>query len=63
LSCQSRDNEALRLGLAFYCIMEPDKRQLIVDLAESYARDSPAIEGQPNFKVLSNRRASKKKPH
>jgi hypothetical protein len=42
--------------------MEPDQRQIVVDLAESYARDSPAIEGKPNFQVLSNRKASKKKP-
>ena len=29
--------EALRLTLAFYCIMEPQKRAIILALAERYA--------------------------
>jgi hypothetical protein len=31
------DEEALRLTLAFYCIMEPEKRAIVLALAERYA--------------------------
>ena len=37
--------EALRLTLAFYCIMEPEKRATILALAERYAgRQQPVAE-------------------
>lgn len=37
LECSS-DEDALRLVLAFYCIMEPDKRDEVMALAQRYAR-------------------------
>ncbi|HVG01640.1 MAG TPA: hypothetical protein VM842_02065 [Nitrospira sp.] len=33
-------DEVLRLVLAFYCIMEPEKRAELLSLAESYASAS-----------------------
>jgi hypothetical protein len=36
------DQEALRLVVAFYCIMEPEKREALLALAERYAIDSKA---------------------
>jgi hypothetical protein len=37
------DKEALKLALAFYCIMEPDKRATVLSLAERLARESAAV--------------------
>lgn len=42
------DEEALRLTLAFYCIMEPEKQAIVLALAERYAeRSRLAVEQQP----------------
>ena len=43
------DEEALRLTLAFSCIMEPDKRAIILDLAERFARASQTVDGCVHF--------------
>ena len=48
------DKDALRLALAFYCIMEPDKRAIILDLAEQFARSSQAVEGCVHFLLLDD---------
>lgn len=37
---RATDDEALRLVLAFYCIMEPEKRDALLALAERYASSS-----------------------
>lgn len=34
------DAEALRIVIAFYCIMEPEKRTELLALVERYARES-----------------------
>ena len=34
------DQEALKLVLAFYCILEPDKREALLALAKRYAENS-----------------------
>jgi len=39
-------DEALRLALAFYCIMEPEKRAVVMALVESYADRSRLIDAQ-----------------
>jgi hypothetical protein len=41
------DEEALRLTLAFYCIMEPEKPAIVLALAERYAGQTQAAEAQP----------------
>ncbi|AUC93486.1 MULTISPECIES: hypothetical protein [Bradyrhizobium] len=48
------DEEALRLTLAFYCIMEPDKRAIILDLAERFARASQTVDGCVHFLLLDH---------
>ncbi len=48
------DEEALRLTVAFYCIMEPDKRAIILDLAEQFARASQTVEGCVHFLLLDH---------
>jgi quinol monooxygenase YgiN len=48
------DEEALRLVLAFYCIMEPEKRSAVSALAERLARDSESVEGVTHFKLLED---------
>lgn len=48
------DEEALRLTLAFYCIMEPDKRAIILSLAEQFARTSPTVDGCVHFLLLDH---------
>lgn len=37
--CEPSADEALRLALAFYCIMEPEKRAIVLALAERYANE------------------------
>jgi hypothetical protein len=46
-TCSQRasDEEALRLVLAFYCILEPDKRNEVLALAERYAATAKVIDG------------------
>jgi hypothetical protein len=41
------DEEALRLTLAFYCIMEPEKRAIVLALAERYAKGSEPADAPP----------------
>src|ERR1700761_5632704 len=44
--------EALRMVMAFYCIMEPDKRDQLVKLAESLAEKSQIVDGCTHFSLL-----------
>jgi hypothetical protein len=39
-------DEALRLALAFYCIMEPEKRAVVMALVEKFADPSRLIDAQ-----------------
>lgn len=38
------DEDALRLVLAFYCIMEPEKREQLLKLAAEYAAEVEGAE-------------------
>lgn len=40
MSKRPTDDEALRLVIAFYCIMEPDRQAQVLALAERYADES-----------------------
>lgn len=37
------DEKALKLVLAFYCIMEPEKRAEVMDLATRYAAEGRTV--------------------
>jgi quinol monooxygenase YgiN len=43
------DVEALRLAVAFYCIMEPEKRAEVLQLAEALAKQSQVVDGCTHF--------------
>jgi antitoxin component of MazEF toxin-antitoxin module len=49
---QPSPEEALKLVVTFYCIMEPERRRELMDLAEKYAMASPEVEGIPHFRVM-----------
>ena len=49
---RASDEDGLRLILAFYCIMEPEKREELLALAEKYASESPAVDGLTHFLML-----------
>jgi hypothetical protein len=46
------DEEALRIVIAFCCIMEPEKRAELVELAEIFARQSKVVDGYTHFSLL-----------
>ncbi len=46
------EEEALKLVVAFYCIMEPDKRGDLLRLAEEYAKASHVVEGCTHYLML-----------
>lgn len=46
------DEDAIRLTLAFYCILEPDKRHSVLALAERLAKESKRIDGVTHFTDL-----------
>lgn len=46
---RATDEEALRLTLAFYCIMEPESRAEVLALAEKLAAESQHVEGITHF--------------
>lgn len=43
------DEDAVRLSLAFYCILEPDKRRSVLALAERLAKESRRVDGVTHF--------------
>jgi len=43
------DDQALKLTVAFYCIMEPEHRAEILALAERRARGSARIDGVTHY--------------
>jgi quinol monooxygenase YgiN len=55
MSGRASDQEALRMTVAFYCIMEPERRAELVALAEQYAKASAVVEGCTHFLLLQNR--------
>jgi hypothetical protein len=50
------DEEALRATMAFYCIMEPEKRAEVLALVERYAAESQVVEGVTHFLLLEKAR-------
>jgi hypothetical protein len=49
---RASDEEALRLVIAFYCVMEPEKRAEILALAEKFAKESEVVDGVTHFLML-----------
>jgi len=49
---RASDEDAQKLVVAFYCIMEPDKRSELLHLAERYAKESQVVEGYAHFLML-----------
>ena len=47
------DQEALRVLVAFCCIMEPEKRAEVLRLAELFATRSQTVDGCTHFLLLS----------
>jgi hypothetical protein len=52
---RASDDDALKLVVAFYCIMEPEKRAEVVALAERFARESQVVEGCSHYLMLQDR--------
>jgi hypothetical protein len=50
---RASDEEALRLTLAFYCILEPERRAEVLKLAERLAAQSEHVEGVTHFLDLT----------
>ena len=46
------DEEALRMVVAFYCVMEPERRAELLQLAEKLASESQVVEGCTHFLLL-----------
>lgn len=46
------EEEALRMVIAFYSIMEPEKRVELIKLAETFARESQVVDGCTHFLLL-----------
>lgn len=53
------DEEALKLTLAFYCIMEARKRTEVLALAQQFARESGRVDGVPHYTELDQGDGSK----
>jgi hypothetical protein len=54
--------EALRMVVAFYCIMEPEKRAEIIKLAETLAAESQVVEGCTHFLLLDRHAKTSNEP-
>jgi hypothetical protein len=52
---RATDDEALRLTMAFYCIMEPERRAQVMEMAERFAAQSEHVEGLTHFLDLTPR--------
>ncbi|MFT4115585.1 hypothetical protein [Bradyrhizobium sp.] len=48
------DDEALKLVVAFYCIMEPDRRSEVLALAEKYAKESRVVDGATHYLMFQS---------
>jgi hypothetical protein len=46
------DEDALKLVVAFYCIMEPEKREEVLNLAERFAKESQTVQGYTHYLLL-----------
>lgn len=54
---RASDDEALRLTIAYYCIMEPEKRAEVQTLAETFAAQSRRVDGVTHYlEIKSNGR-------
>jgi hypothetical protein len=49
--------EALKLVVAFMCIMEPERRAEVLAIAERYAEASQIVDGEEAFHKLRQRSA------
>jgi hypothetical protein len=49
---RASEQDALRMVVAFYCIMEPEKRAEVLALTEKFARESQPVEGVTHFLML-----------
>jgi hypothetical protein len=54
------DEEGLRLMIAFFSIMEPEKREEVVRLAETLAAGSTVVDGLAHFTMLAHHDLPKK---
>jgi hypothetical protein len=52
---RASDEDALKMVVAFYSVVEPEKRAELLALAEKYAKSSPVVEGVTHFLLLQNR--------
>lgn len=50
---RAADEEALRLTVAFYCIMEPERRGQVMEMAEKLTAKSEHVEGLTHFLELT----------
>jgi quinol monooxygenase YgiN len=48
--------------VAFYCIMEPEKRAELIKLAETFATESQVVEGCTHFLLLERRTETQEPP-
>ncbi|WP_338690781.1 hypothetical protein V5279_29970 [Bradyrhizobium sp. 26S5] len=48
------EEEALKLAIAFFCILEPDRRAEVLALAEKYAREAPVVADRVHFSLLDH---------
>ena len=46
---RASDEEALKLTVAFYCILEPDRRAELLALAVKNAKESARVEGITHY--------------
>jgi len=46
---RASEEEALKLTVAFYCIMEPERRAELLVLADKHARESARVEGVTHY--------------
>ena len=49
---RASDEDVFRLVVAFCCVMEPEQRARIIDLAENLASRSQVVEGHVHFLLL-----------
>lgn len=53
---RASDQDALKLVLAFYCIMESERRSELIALAEKLAKESTVVERVTHFMLLDDPR-------
>ncbi|QPF87462.1 hypothetical protein IC762_14725 [Bradyrhizobium genosp. L] len=46
------DEEALKLAVAFFCILDPDKRAQVLALAEKLAKEEKVVDDHVHFALI-----------